>query len=902
MARQIRKKIALRCGGRWDDRMAPPRPALAGVCIDRKVGCALALACIAAAMLGMVTSQAATNVVQYTYDAAGNIVAIGRGASTAMSIAGFAPTSGPAGTSVTISGTGFSPTPAGNGVAFNGVAAPVTSATGTALTAVVPSGATTGRVVVTVSGSQATSAQDYTVTVPGVPTISGFTPASGSAGTTLSVAGTNFNPSTGATSVKLNQSNASVTSITPTQLSFAVPPSTGSGKIRVVTSSGSAASAIDFIVPPPSIAAADIMASVRLVANGATQSLGLFAFNKFGLILFDGSQGDWLSLQIGNFVINPAGAAISYSVYRPDNTPLTAGNLAVGNQTLHLPQLPAAGTYVVVIRSGSTQVSIDARLESNRSLAGDGSAIAVTRGAGQSTRVLVTAVAGEQKALMVSAMATVPAGTSLNYEIASPSGAIIRRGTAYGLGGTDLMLPFTATGTYSVSLTPSSFTTQVNYQLASLSAAALPVDGAATPVSITVPGAGAYLNFAGSAGDNLGLGITGTAPDSSPAVGGTFAVYKPDGNLLASTNCAITGGPCSVNLANLPVTGNYGVIVRPWSGGTGTLRAWLSRDLAGSLTSGAPMAVALARPGQNARLTFLGAAGALYAMQVRRIATAPATQPLVVQVNRPDGTRHGYAIARGNGETLVLPPLPITGTYTVFIEPDSNAAQGAATATMEVLLDPGQSLAIDAPTLTATIAVTGASARYNFIGTAGQSLGLGIANLALTNGWDATYTVYKPDGAALTLVNCSGAIGRCGSNLVKLAATGTYQVVVRPAYGGVGTFATALSTDLAGTLAVGTAQPLTLDRPGQNARLAFAGVSGQLLRLSWSGVSIAGANLYVYAYLLHPDGSTLKGTSFFNGATGGIDLPALPVTGTYTIFVDPVYGTTTNATLVLTTR
>ena len=902
MVRQIHKRTALLRWIRWDDRMAPTCPALAGACIDRKARCALALACIAATVLAMVASQAATNVVEYTYDAAGNIVAIGRGASAAVSITGFAPTSGPAGTSVTISGTGFSPTPAGNGVAFNGVTAPVTSATVTTLIVAVPSGATTGRVVVTVSGSQATSALDYTVAVPGVPTIAGFTPGSGAAGTTVSVAGANFDPSVGATTVKLNQTNATPTSVTPTQLSFAVPPSTGSGKVRVATSSGSAVSAVDFIVPPPSIAAADIMASVRLVANGATQSLGLFAFNKFGLILFDGSPGDWLSLQFGNFVINPAGAAISYSVYRPDNTPLTAGNLAVGNQTLHLPQLPTAGTYVVVMRSGSTQVSLDARLESNRVLPGDGSAIAVTRGAGQSTRVLGTAVAGEQKALMVSAMANVPAGTSLNYEIASPSGPIIRRGTAYGLGSTDLMPPFAATGTYSFYLTPSSFTTQANYQLALRAGVALPVDGAATPVSITVPGAGAYLNFAGSAGDNLGLGITGTAPDSPPTVGGTFAVYKPDGNLLASANCAVTGGPCSVNLANPPVTGNYGVIVQPWSGGTGSLRAWLSRDLAGSLTSGAPLAVALSRPGQNARLTFSGTAGALVAVQVRRIATAPATQPLIVQVNRPDGARHGYAIAAGSGETLVLPPLSVTGTYTVFIEPDSNTAQGAATATMEVLLDPGQSLVVDAPTLTATIAVAGASARYNFIGTAGQSLGFGIANLALTNGWDATYSVYKPDGAALTAVSCSGAIGRCSNNLVKLPATGTYQVVVRPAYGGVGTFGVALSTDLVGTLAVGIAQPLTLDRPGQNARLAFAGVSGQLLRLSWSGVSIAGANLYVYAYLLHPDGSTLKGTSFFNGATGGIDLPALPVTGTYTIFVDPVYGTAMNATLMLTTR
>ncbi|MEO8306261.1 MAG: IPT/TIG domain-containing protein [Betaproteobacteria bacterium] len=902
MGRQINKNIALRCDSRRGVRIAPTGMRALGRCVARKLSGAFVVAGIAVAMLGAPASHAATSVVQYTYDAAGNIVAIGRGAAAGVSIAGFAPASGPVGTIVTISGTGFSPTASGNGVSFNGVAAPVTAASTTTLSVTVPSGATTGRIVVTVSGTQATSAQDFAVSVPGMPTIGGFTPAAGAAGTAVTLTGTNFNPSTGATSVKLNQGNATVTSVTPTQVVFLVPPSTGSGKVRVVTGAGSAESAIDFIVPPPSIAVVDIAASTRLVANGATQSLAVYAFNKFGLILFDGNPGDWLSLQFGNFVINPAGAAVSYSIYKPDNTLFTAGSLSAGNQTIHVPPLPAAGTYAVVVRSGTTQVSLDARLETNRFIPGDGSSIATTRGSGQSTRALIAAVAGEQKALMVSTMANAPVGTSLNYEVVSPSGSVIRRGTAYGQGSTDLMRPFALTGTHAVIFTPGSFMTLSSYQIALLAGATLQIDGAATTVNIASAGAGALLNVAGTAGDNLGFAITGVAPDSPPTVGGTFWVYKPDGNLLNSANCSVTGGPCSVNLANLPATGNYGVIFQPWSGGTGTLRAWLSRDLSGSLTVGAPMAVALARPGQNARMTFTGTLGALIAVQVRRIVTAPANQPLIVQVNRPDGTRHGNANAAGSGETLVLPPLPVTGTYTVFIEPDSNTAQGAATSAMEVLLDPGQILAIDAPTLRSTIAVAGASARYTFNGTAGQNLGFGISNLALTNGWNAIFSIYKPDGLALASVSCSGSTGRCGINLVNLPATGTYQVVVRPAYGGVGSVDATLSTDLAGTLVVGSRQPVTLDRPGQNARLTFAGAQGQTLRLAWSGVTIAGANLYVYVYLLHPNGTMLSGASFFNGAVGGIDLPALPVTGAYTIFIDPVFGTKMNATLVLTTR
>ncbi|WP_211212345.1 IPT/TIG domain-containing protein, partial [Rudaea cellulosilytica] len=69
-------------------------------------------------------------------------------------ITGFSPSIGPVGTSVTITGTNFSATAANNVVKFNGTAAAVTAASATSLTATVPSGATSGKISVTVSSSQ----------------------------------------------------------------------------------------------------------------------------------------------------------------------------------------------------------------------------------------------------------------------------------------------------------------------------------------------------------------------------------------------------------------------------------------------------------------------------------------------------------------------------------------------------------------------------------------------------------------------------------------------------------------------------------------------------------------------------------------------------------------------------
>jgi len=91
-------------------------------------------------------------------------------------------------------------------------------------------------------------------------------------------------------------------------------------------------------------------------------------------------------------------------------------------------------------------------------------------------------------------------------------------------------------------------------------------------------------------------------------------------------------------------------------------------------------------------------AGALVALQVRGVATTPAGQGLLVVVNQPNNSLIAYTHLGGAGQTLVVPPLPVTGTYTVVIEPEP-AAMAGATATMEVLLDPGRPLEVDGPAL-----------------------------------------------------------------------------------------------------------------------------------------------------------------------------------------------------------
>ena len=84
-----------------------------------------------------------------------------------------------------------------------------------------------------------------------VPGITSFTPASGPAGTVVTITGTNF---TGATAVSFNNITAAAFTVSsPTQITATVPTGNATGFIRVTTPSATAASATAFTVPAPTI-------------------------------------------------------------------------------------------------------------------------------------------------------------------------------------------------------------------------------------------------------------------------------------------------------------------------------------------------------------------------------------------------------------------------------------------------------------------------------------------------------------------------------------------------------------------------------------------------------------------------------------------------------------------------
>jgi YD repeat-containing protein len=116
-------------------------------------------------------------VIEYVYDAVGNILEIRRSTSPpgGLSVFNFTPGHGGPLTVVTIQGEGFAPVPSANLVKFNGVAAAVLSASGETLLVTVPFGATSGPISVTVGANTAVSATSFITSA--IPVITSVVPS-----------------------------------------------------------------------------------------------------------------------------------------------------------------------------------------------------------------------------------------------------------------------------------------------------------------------------------------------------------------------------------------------------------------------------------------------------------------------------------------------------------------------------------------------------------------------------------------------------------------------------------------------------------------------------------------------------------------------------------------------------
>lgn len=160
-------------------------------------------------------------------------------------ISSITPASGAVGTSVVISGSFFT---GASVVKFNGVNSTFTVNSASQITATVPTGATTGRVTVTVGATTATSPTNFTLITS--PIISSLTPSAAGIGSLVVLSGANFS---GTTSVKFNNISASFTVNSANQITATVPSGATTGAVSITNAFGTGTGPSFTVVPTPTI-------------------------------------------------------------------------------------------------------------------------------------------------------------------------------------------------------------------------------------------------------------------------------------------------------------------------------------------------------------------------------------------------------------------------------------------------------------------------------------------------------------------------------------------------------------------------------------------------------------------------------------------------------------------------
>ena len=186
------------------------------------------------------------------------------------------PEVGQVGESVKIKGSNFRAVRGTSTVTFNGTeVTDYVSWEDTKIQARVPTGTTTGPVVVTVDG-EVSSGVTFTVTGP-VPAINdnGLSPDSGPVGTSVKVKGLNFGASQGESTVTFNGVEAQPSSWSDTKIQVPVPVGATTGPV-VVTVDGQASNGVSFTVDTqPRLTLATDLASVSEPSGTATVTVSV---------------------------------------------------------------------------------------------------------------------------------------------------------------------------------------------------------------------------------------------------------------------------------------------------------------------------------------------------------------------------------------------------------------------------------------------------------------------------------------------------------------------------------------------------------------------------------------------------------------------------------------------------
>ena len=572
-------------------------------------------------------------------------------------------------------------------------------------------------------------------------------------------------------------------------------------------------------------------------------------------------------------------------IYTPDGTQWTSTGVSTlnGQAQFALPSVPTTGTYRVRVEPGQGTGSVSVGLTQNSTggiLSLVEGAISVNLVAGQNGSYTFSGKQGQALGLSLSNFSTTLGGQTVTATIKDSSGTQLAR--FYPSSSIGYALPvLPMTDTYTMTIDPGTAATNFTLQLTADQTGTLTVNAAPTVFSTNTMGQNASYSFAGVAGQNYALALTA---DSFPGVTYVY-VYAPDGTQWASTWVYPGNGQTQYALPSVPTTGIYTVRVESGQGAgsiavaiTQTGTTTLNPSITGTLTAGGNSIAVNVAAGYTANYTFNGTQGQALGLAFTNFSMTPGGQNVTVTIADSSGTQIA-SFNRSSASSYALPVLPVTGRYTLTINP----GKAATNFTLQLTADQTGALTANGAPMVFSTNMLGQNASYSFAGVAGRNYALNLTADSFP-GFTMVY-VYAPDGTQWASTEVYSGSGQTQYTLPSVPTTGTYTVRVEPVQG-MGSVALGLTQNTTGGIFSIGGPPLNISLiAGQNGSYTFNGKQGQVLGLGFTNISTTPGGQNITVTIADSSGTQIA--SFNRSSASNYALPILPVTGLYTLTINP---------------
>jgi YD repeat-containing protein len=535
-------------------------------------------------------------------------------------ITSLTPATGAVGAAVTIKGTAFGATQGTSAVAFNGTTATaIGSWSATTIVATVPTGATTGDVVVTVGGN---ASNGVSFTVVAAPSITSLSPTSGAVGAPVTITGTNFGATKGSGKVTFNGTTAATPGWSATLIKATVPTGATTGNV-VVYASGVNSNGVNFTVLTPSITTlsptsglAGTSVTISGANFGATQGSSTITFNATVATAIS----SWGSGQI--VAVVPTGATTGPVVVTVGGVASNGVTFTVGSQAPSItslsPNLGAIGTVVTISGNnfgstqGSSTVTFNGTAGTPSSWSNTSIQLAVPTGA--TTGMVLVTVGGIGSNGLLFTIGTIPTLTSLSPTSGAVGASVTLTGTNFGSVQSNSQVTFNGVAAPVTSWSPTLITAQV------------PVLATTGKVVVTV----------------LGLASNGISFTVTSSPGPSILSIAPPAGLV--------GSPVTINGSNFGATQGTSTVT---FNGTPAVTTWWSSGLI-------MVIVPAAATTGNVVVTYGGVAsnGVPYSVGAAPIITYSGSG-IVGQTSNVSGT--GFGSTQGSS-TIAVNGTPVTPT------------------------------------------------------------------------------------------------------------------------------------------------------------------------------------------------------------------------------------------------